>query len=235
MKLTGRQRHFLENFLDFYQGESQPLHYAQVADRLGIGKVTAYDMLRLLETKELVRSEYILPEGRTGAGRSSIVFFPTSKAVQVLRELAGENWEAGAWEEIKESILRSLREEKGESYEDLLEEILLRLDKQNFPLVTVAEMVTAVILSLRQFQHSVSANGGLAERLKSIGFPGELSLEALGGLAVGLSFAEAFNRKLINRLLRYMHTYQTNLFNLDGRSRQRLAEFAQEVWRLTEP
>jgi len=40
--------------------------------------MTAYDMLRLLEERGLVTSEYVLPE--QGPGRSMIVFRPTAKA-----------------------------------------------------------------------------------------------------------------------------------------------------------
>jgi len=49
MKLTGRQEEFLAKFLDLYAQVQEPLHYTQVAEVLGVGKITAYDMLRLLE------------------------------------------------------------------------------------------------------------------------------------------------------------------------------------------
>ena len=49
IKLTRRQHQFLSQFLDFYHEVEQPIHYPDLADRLGIGNVTAYEMLRLLE------------------------------------------------------------------------------------------------------------------------------------------------------------------------------------------
>lgn len=232
MKLTGRQKVFLKNFLDLYREGDEPLHYTTVAERLGIGKVTAYDMLRLLEEKGLVHSEYVLPPSRSGAGRSSVVFRPTQQAQQVLMEFAGDAWDQASWEEIKENILASLRKSEGNDYKELLEDILLRLDEQSSPLVAAAEWVTAVTLSLRQLQEDAFSSGW-KERLRDIGFPGELGLEALGGFAVGLSFVERINRRLIGRLLRHVQSYQANLDRLTTLNRRRLADFAQEVWKIT--
>ncbi|MHB0874615.1 MAG: helix-turn-helix domain-containing protein, partial [Anaerolineae bacterium] len=96
MQLTGRQREFLGKFLDLYCEADHPLHYAAVAERLNVGKISAYDMLRLLEEKGLLISEYVLPPGRS-AGRSSIVFRPTPKATALMAQLAGEDWERAEW------------------------------------------------------------------------------------------------------------------------------------------
>jgi len=69
MKLTGRQKVFLSKFLDLYGEAEGPLHYTTVAERLGVSKITAYDMLRILEEKGLVASEYVLPVKGHGPGR----------------------------------------------------------------------------------------------------------------------------------------------------------------------
>ena len=53
MKLTGRQQDFLNKFLDLYREADHPLHYAVLADRVGVTKITAYEMLRLLEERGL--------------------------------------------------------------------------------------------------------------------------------------------------------------------------------------
>jgi len=232
MKLTGRQQSFLKDFLDLYRQENAPLHYVMVAERLDVGKVTAYDMLRILEEKGLVSSEYVLPPERSGAGRSTIVFRPTTKAADVFSDLVGEEWEQTSWEEVKDHILQTLRDEKGGDYEELLDELLLRLDEQSSPLVATAEMVTAVVLGVRQLQENVTSNG-FNQRLEAMGFPGELGLEALGGLTVGLSFVERINRKLIVKLVRQVKSYEANLARLSKINRRRLVDFAQEVWQVT--
>jgi len=230
MKLTGRQKAFLSKFLDLYREADEPLHYTTVAERLGVGKITAYDMLRLLEEKGLVTSEYVLPTGRS-AGRSSIVFRPTPKAHELMAQLAGEDWEQAEWQEVKEQILQALREGKGGDYQELLDEILLRLEEQKSPLLAAAEMVTAVILSLNQLTRDAEASG-LSEHLRALGFPGEMGLNALAGLTVGLSFVERANRRLITRLVSQVQRYQENLARLNAENKRRLSEFAQEAWKI---
>jgi len=109
MKLTGRQRAFLSQFLDLYRESREPLHYTDVAQRLGVSKITAYDMLRLLEERGLVQSEYVLRGKGQGAGRSSIVFHPTPQADALFTELAGEAEGRGEWEAVKTRILGALQ------------------------------------------------------------------------------------------------------------------------------
>jgi len=57
-----------------YQEFDKPIHYVALAERLDIGKVTAYEMLRLLEKRELVKSEFHLSAGEQGLGRSIVLF-----------------------------------------------------------------------------------------------------------------------------------------------------------------
>ena len=230
MKLTGRQRESLDKFLDFYREADQPLHYAAVAERLGVSKITAYDMLRLLEEKGLVISEYVLPPGRS-AGRSSVVFRPAPKADELMVQLAGEHWERAEWQEVKERILESLRAGRGRDCEPLLDEILLRLDEQGSPLVAAAEMVTAMVLALSQLGKEAEARG-LSDLLRSLGFPGEMGLSALAGLTVGLSLVERTNRRLATRLLSQVQQYQDNLARLSVENKRRLSDFAREAGRI---
>jgi DNA-binding MarR family transcriptional regulator len=229
MKLTGRQQAFLSDFLDLYQEKEDSLHYTAVAERLGIGRITAYDMLRLLEEKGLVTSEYIMPE--SGPGRSTIVFRPTEQGEALMRQLAGETWDGGEWETVKLRILEALQVGPGEDYEPLLEEILTRLPEHKSPLIYTAEMVTAVILSLSQAREAAQTSK-LWEQLRDLGLPEEMGLNALGGVAVGLSLVERANRRLTLKLLASTRQYQDYLADLSAESRRRLSEFTAEVMRI---
>ncbi|HHE71868.1 MAG TPA: hypothetical protein ENL34_06280 [Chloroflexi bacterium] len=233
MKLTGRQKAFLSQFLDLYQEAREPLHYTAVAERLGVSKITAYDMLRLLEEQGLVQSEYVLRGKGRGAGRSSIVFRPTPKARALFAELASGASDLAQWKVVKARILEDLEAGKGGDYQELLKDLLARLPERQSPLLYAAEMVTAIILSLQQLREDASAFG-LSDRLRSLGLPEEAGLAALGGLAVGLSFAERANRRLVNLLLSQVGRYQQLFSRLSPENLRRLSDFTREVMRVLE-
>ena len=96
-----------------------------------------------------------------------------------------------------------------------------------------AEMITAVILSLHQLREDASA-AGLLDKLRALGLPGEAGLRALAGMALGLSFAERINRRLISLLLSYTGRYQEILSRLSAENLQRLSNFAGEVMKIVE-
>ena len=77
IKLTFRQKAFLDKLHDVYSEMQGPIHYSLVAERLGLSNSTAYDMLRVLEQKGMVGSQYATPKEIAGPGRSSILFYPT--------------------------------------------------------------------------------------------------------------------------------------------------------------
>ena len=231
MKLTGRQREFLSRFLDLYRETKQPIHYTQIAERIGVSKLTAYDMLRLLEERGLVASEYIL--SRKGKpGRSSIVFRPTKKATEVMAQQAGEEWDKTEWEQAKTRILQALDERK-DSYQNLLDEILLRIPKCKSPMLYVTEMITAIILQLHQLRKDAKANGFFPD-LRLVGLPNELGLNALPGLTLGLALVEKANRHATTSLLSYTKKYQDYLTKLSTENKKRLSDFVQEVMKIVD-
>lgn len=233
MKLTGRQKMFLSRFLDLYEKTRESLHYTAVAERLGVGKITAYDMLRLLEGKGLVTSDYLLPKGGHRPGRSTIVFHPTEKATALMAQLAGEAWDREEWETVKGRILQALREGKGTDYDELLNDILLRIPQRKSPMLYMAEMITAVILSLYQLREEAT-DTGLFEKLRALGMPEEVGLSAMAGLTLGLSLVERANRRLTTMLLSYTQRYQDYLTKLGTEHKKRLSDFAQEVMKIVE-
>jgi predicted transcriptional regulator len=229
MKLTGRQREFLSRFLDLYRGTKQPIHYTQLAEKVGVNKLSAYDMLRLLEERGLVASEYVLPK-EGGPGRSSIVFYPTDKAAKAMVQQAGEDWDKKEWERVRERILQALDERKG-AYQNLLDEILLRIPKRKSPMLYVTEMITAIFLQLHQLRDDLKVNGVFPD-LHLVGLPDELGLNALPGLTLGLTLVEKANRRVTTLLLSYTQKYQDHLARLSADNKKRLSDFAQEVMKI---
>jgi DNA-binding PadR family transcriptional regulator len=229
MKLTGRQQAFLGKFLHLHRATQRPLHYTHVAKALGVGKVTAYDMLRKLEKRGLVRAEYVLRGERRRAGRSTVLFTPTPRAYALFPERAQEGWNEAEWQTATNEILDALQSRA--NYRNLLDQIVVRLPKRTTPLIYAAEMVTAVILNLVLMWDNTSPQA-LVKRLRALGLPGEAGLSALGGLAMGLSLAEQTNRHLADSLMGSIREYQRSLGRLQERGKHRLGLFVQEVMRV---
>ena len=225
MKLSSRQRDFLSRLLDLYREAEAPVHYTDVARALDVSPVTAYEMLRLLEEKGLLRSEAVRPQGRRG--RSVVVFSPTEKATALLDDLTAGSLGEREWEESKANILQAL---EGGDYHDLLDQLLLRIPQRKSPLLFAADMVTATILVFYELRDTATAKK-IFPTLRWFGPPGWAVLYSLAGLSLALSLVEKANRRATSLLLSYSQQFQELLDNLTGGEKTRLSEFVDGVLR----
>jgi len=228
VKLSTRQRDFLSRLFDLYREAKAPVHYADVARALDVSPVTAYEMLRLLEEKRLVRSEAVRPQGHRG--RSVIVFAPTDKALTLLAEWTATTLDARAWEESKADLLRALEDGKGTDYQELLNELLLRIPERRSPLLFAADMVTATILVFYELRDTATARGILPS-LRRFGPPGWALLYSLAGFSLALSLVEKANRRATSLLLSYSQQFREHLDSLTRGEKLRLSDFVYEVLR----
>jgi DNA-binding MarR family transcriptional regulator len=226
IKLTRRQQEFLSQFLDAYRDLDEPVHYTQLAKKLGIGKVTAYEMLRLLEDRGLVQAEFLLPEEDRGPGRSSVVFSPTPAAHQLLDPLLLGDDHA-SWEENKLALLEQLRLGKADGYEPLLEDLLAKIPGQPSPMLYLTEMVTATMLMLESMGEAVNASH-LFKRLQRIGLPDEIDLSGLPGMSMVASMVEHAS-KASEFLVAQSGKFQTRLAQIGEENYRHLGDFAREV------
>ena len=226
--LTHRQQQFLGQFLDIYREMEHSVHYATVAGRLGIGKVTADEMLRLLEEHGLVRAEYETNQDQRGPGRSSVLFYPTIEANRVMNVLVGNSIDNKDWVEVKGQILQQLREGKAGGYEEMLSNLLAHIPERRSPLILVTELITAVILMMRSIQDAPEIHA-ILERLQQIGLPQKISLNVMSGIAMFLSVMENTNRRSSTFLLAQISRYEDALSQLSEESRRQLGEFTREV------
>ncbi len=229
MKLSPRQREFLSRLLDLYKEHAGPVHYAAVAQALDVRPVTAYEMLRLLESKGLVRAETARPTGRRG--RTRVLFSPNEKAERVLNDLTGGMLADLDWERAKASVLRALEAGKGDDYQTLLNELLLRLPERTSPLLFVADMLTATILVFYDLRDRAAARRIFAH-LRLFGPPGWAVLYSIAGLSLSLSLVEKANRRATSVLLSYAQQFREHLDNLTPGEKVRLSEFVSEILRV---
>jgi predicted ArsR family transcriptional regulator len=153
-ELTLRQEAFLAKFLDVYRERQEPVHYSLVAQKLGLNKSTAYDMLRLLQRKGMVNSHYATPKATAGPGRSSILFSPTLKATET--RLTAESRSRERWEEFKARLLASLSRESADDYQAVLNELLAKIAELRSSLEQYAEFTRALLLNLGEVRQALS-------------------------------------------------------------------------------
>lgn len=224
IKLTPRQRAFLEKLRDLYRERRGPVHYSTVAERLGVSKFSAYDMLRVLEQKGVAGSEYLLSAERRGPGRSRVVFFPT-----VFSSWEGQADESDEdWLRFKQRLLNELREACDVNYREKLTAFLSRLPGLRAPLEYCAETIAALLLNLGLIKEAVSERNPLRS-LGGLLTAGETGLGALAGLSLGSALMTGGESSLTDRLLASVRRYQDHLARLSEENKRRLTDFLQEA------
>lgn len=224
IKLTPRQQAFLDKLRDLYRERRGPVHYSKVAERLGVSKFSAYDMLRVLEQKGVAASEYLLSAGRRGPGRSRVVFYPT----------ASNTWEDQAtegdedWLRFKQRLLNELREVRDVDYREKLVDFLSHLPDLRAPLEYCAKTIAVLLLNLDLLREKVSEHNPLRS-LNSLLTAGEAGLGTLAGLSLGSMLMAAGESSLTNRLLASIRRYQDHLSQLSEGNKHRLTDFLQEA------
>jgi hypothetical protein len=227
-RLTRRQQEFLRTLIELHQQMGEAVHYTIVAEHLAVGRVSAYEMLRLLEKRGLAQREFLRQEEDRGPGRAPVSFRPTALAESTLADQGVPVRIGEEWLKIKNQILEKLQRSETRGHEDFLKELLDRIPRQRAPDAYLAETVTALVLGLHSLRESAGAQQ-LRNKLGKIGLPGELDLAAIPGVSVGLSLVERFNQQVSTVLLNQTHKFQKRLSELSTEKRRMLAEFTREI------
>ncbi len=226
MRLTRRQHDFLRKLLDLYHEAQQPIHYTRVAESLGVNRFSAYDMLKLLEQKGYVRSEYVLSPAHSGPGRSSIAFLPTAKARAAVRLFGGRASDSAEWQAVRERILTQLRER--EPNDALLADLLAHISTLKSPIEFCAETAAALVLNLHTLTNKARGLNPL-KAMQALAPTGHLSLGALAGLSLGSSLAQGLDRAALAHLLSLTRRFQSQLATLSDEHLRNLSELVDDA------
>jgi len=229
MKLTQRQNDFLDKLIELSQGSPNPVHYSELAKKLGVSDITAYDMLRLLEEKGIVSSQYEVKE-KPGPGRSKITFIPTPRALQLKEALSmkesGERWQA-----IKERVMVKLAKDGFEA-DDLLKEFMARVPPENrSPLQDCVEIMTILTLRLRRSAGRDLLLEFLPTIMPSTDQASRANLNLLGGFTMGILAQENKDDPVWGaELLVHVKRYQALVIDMSDKERGRLAAQLMQVF-----
>jgi DNA-binding MarR family transcriptional regulator len=228
LKLTPRQQAFLDKLFELYRELKQPVHYSIIADKLGVNKFSAYDMLKVLEEKGVAASDYVLSDDQTGPGRSQVVFYPTHKAAQFLTQLRDEMRYSSDWQNVKESILRRLEEARQSNPVDATREALSHLPDAKTPLNYCAEMISVLILNITRLR-----DRNLMPALDALSTSGQVGLGTLAGLSLASALTDdTDDTSLTEKLLTHTKRFQSQLAEMSDESISKLSSFLNEAMKV---
>ncbi|MCO6450939.1 MAG: Lrp/AsnC family transcriptional regulator [Caldilineales bacterium] len=226
MKLTRRQQEFIRNLLDLYRENKGPIHYTTLAERVGVSQITAYDMLRLLEEKGFVRSDYQLASDKAGPGRSAVVFWPSQRAHQrfaeVFQELGVTDWDT-----FRERFLEQLacREPFIENERGIIKAIFTYALPDGPPsLQFCAEVIVVIASRLHSPGERDTLLASFRQLLPDLERPSAVDLSLFGGFALGLLASQGEDDdQLSDELTEHIRQYFLLVSGMDLEIRRRLA------------
>lgn len=230
MRLTQRQEDFIGKLIELYRELPGPIHYSSVATKLGVSDITAYDMLRLLEEKGLVSSQYELANEKSGPGRSKIMFIPTPRAHRLMDDLAGSDVGAG-WDAVKDRVLERIREGELEDRE-LTKEVLARMPPEGIGVQrSCIEIMTVIALRLRRSAGRRLLLDYLQRILPNPDSATRANLSLLGGFAMGILAQENTDDPEWGvELLEHVRRFQSHVVEMEPKDRHQLAINLLEVF-----
>lgn len=226
MDLTRRQEAFVRSLIDLYAELRGPIHYSVLAERLSVSPFTAYDMLRLLEDRGYVRSEYYLDESPRGPGRSTVLFHPTDKARGLLARYGADPPDED-WRRVKDALLDELRSGRIED-RDMAAEVLAHAPQDDDDVVRYcAEVATVLVLRLWRGGGVDRAREYLETCLSGAVDARRERLLLLTGFATGVLAGQDDPRdqgaSWIDEALEHVHRYLAYVSDMDDDERRRLA------------
>ena len=241
MKITTRQKEFLQSLIDLYQENASPIHYSEVAQKMGVSKWTAYDMLQLLRKEGLLEVEYLIPESDNykwgKLGRSTITFFPTKKGYSVSnlpeRKLSTKVAELN---KLKNDIIQKFEEIKGKfNLKELFKEAL----QTKSPLIFCACVLLILILLIKKITEGVAEIKLLSQVIPpdATNTYIELALIVFVGMCFGVltkyinnipKYVTGPNNNL-DEYAGYIQTYNQYVSQMDKKEQKSLLDFLRET------
>ncbi len=220
IRLTARQKNFLSRLVEIYHELKTPVHYSVIARSLGLSSSTAYDMLRVLEEKGMVSSQYKTDKKAAGPGRASIVFRPSVSAIRQFIPFDIDNSLIGEWKETRASIINSLENKGGADSMELVNALLRQSDKMHSPMASCALVLTALMISFRESRKE-TGNADMVDLISKVPASGP-GISSIASFMLGLLVADRRVRDQIKNYQEYIGKYisfaqdmsQENLNNL---------------------
>jgi len=227
MRITRRRKEFLQKIKQLYDAAKLPVHYARVAELLGVSKWSAYEMLRTLEKEGLLASRYEVNRGEKFPGRAMVLFVPTRLADAAL---SGNMWEEKdplkEWRQVRQRLLSLCAGLQTNHSEELTEQLIIELPRVGRPLIFSAYMIALLIAQLQ----TLSAKSlGLVKNVVKDAAKAETGLVMFAGAAMGSMLKTATQFPLLSQIASYLDKFQDNLAELNQSEHILLMDFLEEA------
>jgi len=188
-------------------------------------------MLRLLENKGIVTSQYHLAEDKSGPGRSEIFFLPTAEAYHVFAKIT-EDVGGQEWEALIEAVLSKVRSGALQDRE-LVNDVIARVPPEGQGALRYClEVITVIALLLRRDDGRRLLLSFLPNILPSVESANPVNLSLLGGFALGILANENIDDRDWGReLIEHVSQYQALVVNMNPRLCRKLAASLREVFK----
>jgi hypothetical protein len=191
-------------------------------------------MLRLLEEKGLVTSEYQLAAEKSGPGRAVRVFLPSQKVldeISIIREQSG----GVDWDAVKRYVLDKLRNDEIDD-RDLALEVLARIPSAGRgQLRYCVEVMTVIALRIQSTEARRLLSHFLWQLLPDTRAASRKDLCLLGGIALGiLALEDEGDLDWRAYSLEHVQTFIDIVINLDAEKCQLLGDHLKNVFTFPE-
>lgn len=223
MAITNRRLDFMKMIKQLYEATGLPVHYARVAEALGVSKWSAYEMLKNLEKEGFLARQYEVNQVEKNPGRAMVMFLPTNKLEQALSEKKHDSKPTSReWQQEKERLLLLFDEVKKGNGKNLLEQIANELPGLETPLFSCACYIALVVSQLQ----SLSENSlRLMKNLAAEARKGPVGLAIFIGTAIGSLLKSTAPVSVIGQLADYLSEFQKNLVALTKSEQVLLMDF----------
>ncbi len=227
MRITRRRMDFLQKIKQLYEATNLPVHYARVAELLGVSKWSAYEMLKTLEKEGFLASQYEVNQGEKFPGRAMVLFVPTPLADAVLSGKAlEEKVSIKEWRQVNERLLSLYEELKKANPKELAEQLLAELPGLESPLIFSASMIALLIVLLQTLgEKSI----GLLKNVVKNAVKEETGLAIFAGAALGSMMKTATQFTMLSQIVSYMSKFQVKLAELNQSEQALLMDFLEEA------
>ncbi len=222
-RLTERRKQFLRSVLDMYRRTQLPVHYEALAQRLGVSKWTAYDVLRALEEQGLLTRDYAVNRGEPG--RSQIVFVPTAAAEALFTQVRSQALECGDLGALKDEALQSLSEWRALGPTRATQRIMAAIAGADVQVKFCTYIMALFLVHLANLSEgAVSVVRDLVRQAPGV----EMPLTVFVGIVAGMAI-EAMGHGVGQELIGLLGRFLQSVMDLSGAEKEMLVSFLNEA------